>query len=99
MIPFVVILGWILDKPLGLAMDPVLAVVLISSIIVVLCTTQDGKSNWMEGVLLVFLYVFILIFSLPELTYNISERSYLAFGVIAWIYPGVTLGGLLVCSE
>ncbi|THH01486.1 hypothetical protein EW026_g1256 [Hermanssonia centrifuga] len=51
-IPFMVILGWVLDKPLALLFDPFESIVLYIS---------DGKSNWLEGLILVCLYVVVAV--------------------------------------
>ena len=87
-IPFMSLLGWVLDKPLALLFDPFESVVLYISgaLLLVLYMTQripnacrtivhtmgyvvaDGRSNWLEGVILVCLYVII--------------------AVTFWFYPG-----------
>ncbi|KDQ53203.1 hypothetical protein JAAARDRAFT_210152 [Jaapia argillacea MUCL 33604] len=60
-IPFMVILGWILDKPLALLFDPFESVVLYISVHTMSSVVQDGKSNWLEGVILVCLYGIIAV--------------------------------------
>jgi len=60
-IPFITLLAWILDKPLTLLFDPLQSVVLFLSIITVNYCIQDGKSNWLEGVILMGLYVIIAV--------------------------------------
>ncbi|EMD33512.1 hypothetical protein CERSUDRAFT_98615 [Gelatoporia subvermispora B] len=60
-IPFMVILGWILDKPLALLFDPFESVVLYISVHTMGYVVADGKSNWLEGVILVCLYVVIAV--------------------------------------
>ncbi|KAJ3565778.1 hypothetical protein NP233_g7422 [Leucocoprinus birnbaumii] len=51
-IPVIVTLGWILDKPMTLLFDPYESIVLFFSVLVVNYVVQDGKSNWLEGFLL-----------------------------------------------
>ncbi|KAG0697388.1 calcium proton exchanger [Suillus ampliporus] len=58
-IPFIVTLGWIMGKPLTLLFDLLESVVLFLSVLTVNYTVQDGKSNWLEGMILMCLY-FIL---------------------------------------
>jgi len=58
-IPFIVTLGWILGKPLTLLFDPYESIVLFLSVLTVNYVVQDGKSNWLEGMILMCLY-FIL---------------------------------------
>ncbi|KAF8525832.1 Calcium/proton exchanger, partial [Hysterangium stoloniferum] len=60
-IPFIVLLGWILGKPLTLLFDPFQSIVLFLSVITVNYCLQDGKSNWLEGMILMCLYVIIAV--------------------------------------
>jgi Ca2+:H+ antiporter len=55
-IPFMVILGWIIGKPLTLLFDPYESIVLFLSVLTVNYCVQDGKSNWLEGMILMCLY-------------------------------------------
>jgi Ca2+:H+ antiporter len=58
-IPFIVTLGWILGKPLTLLFDPYESITLFLSVLTVNYVVQDGKSNWLEGFLLMSLYVIL----------------------------------------
>jgi len=58
-IPFIVTLGWILGKPLTLLFDPLESVVLFLSVLTVNYCVQDGKSNWLEGMILMCLYLIL----------------------------------------
>lgn len=60
-IPFITVLGWILNKPLSLLFDPFQSIVLFLSVITVNYCVQDGKSNWLEGMVLMCLYVIIAV--------------------------------------
>ncbi|KIL64475.1 hypothetical protein M378DRAFT_163255 [Amanita muscaria Koide BX008] len=60
-IPFTVILGWILGKPMSFLFDPYESVVLFLSVLTVNYVVQDGKSNWLEGMILMCLYVILAI--------------------------------------
>jgi len=60
-IPFMVILGWIMDKPLSLLFDEFESIVLFLSVILVNCTMADGRSNWLEGWLLMMLYIIVAV--------------------------------------
>ncbi|CAL1716535.1 unnamed protein product [Somion occarium] len=60
-IPFIVTLGWIIGKPLTLLFDPFESIVMFLSVIVVNYVVQDGKSNWLEGMLLMCLYVILAV--------------------------------------
>jgi Ca2+:H+ antiporter len=47
--PFLVILGWIMDKPMTLHFETFETVVFFLSVLVVTYVIQDGKSNYLEG--------------------------------------------------
>lgn len=56
-IPLLVIISWIADKPLTLLFDPFIAILLFLAILIVNYAIQDGRSNYMEGYLLLSVYV------------------------------------------
>lgn len=58
-IPFIVTLGWIIGKPLTMLFDPFESIVLFFSVLTVNYVVQDGKSNWLEGMILICLYVIV----------------------------------------
>ncbi|TRM65056.1 Sodium/calcium exchanger protein-domain-containing protein [Schizophyllum amplum] len=58
-IPFIVTLAWIMGKPLTLLFDPYQSIVMFLSVLVVNYVVQDGKSNWLEGFILMCLYVIL----------------------------------------
>ncbi|KAF8349146.1 Calcium/proton exchanger [Amanita rubescens] len=60
-IPFIVVLGWILGKPMSLLFDPYESITLFLSVLTVNLVVQDGKSNWLKGVILVCLNVILAI--------------------------------------
>ncbi|KAF8447180.1 Sodium/calcium exchanger protein-domain-containing protein [Boletus edulis BED1] len=60
-IPFDVLLGWCLGKPLTLSFDPLQSIVLFLSVLTVNYTIQDGKSNWLEGTILICLYSIVCV--------------------------------------
>ncbi|KAK0469857.1 calcium/proton exchanger [Desarmillaria tabescens] len=63
MIPFIVTLAWILDKPLTLLFDPYESIVLFFTAIVLTVNyvVQSGKSNWLQGMILMCLYVILAV--------------------------------------
>eukprot|EP00927_Polykrikos_kofoidii_P012417 TRINITY_DN15344_c0_g1_i1.p1 TRINITY_DN15344_c0_g1~~TRINITY_DN15344_c0_g1_i1.p1 ORF type:complete len:461 (-),score=72.97 TRINITY_DN15344_c0_g1_i1:63-1403(-) len=72
-IPFSVLLGWALGassagKNMDLNFGMFNVLVLSLSVIVVLSTVVDGKSNWLEGYMLLtaYLILYVLYWSLPE---------------------------------
>ncbi|GJE96599.1 calcium proton exchanger [Phanerochaete sordida] len=60
-IPFIVTLGWIMGKPLSLLFDPYESIVLFLSVLIVNYTVADGRSNWLEGAVLMSLYVMLAV--------------------------------------
>ncbi|KAG2358426.1 Sodium/calcium exchanger protein-domain-containing protein [Suillus spraguei] len=60
-IPFIVTLGWIIDRPLALLFDPFESVVLYVSVQTMSYVVADGKSNWLEGLILICLYFIIAV--------------------------------------
>lgn len=60
-IPFSVILGWITNKPLSLLMDPFQSLVLYLSVQTAGYVLADGKSNWLEGMMLICLYIIVAV--------------------------------------
>lgn len=61
-LPFVVVLGWIIGKDdMTLFFDGFQITVLFVTVLLVNYLIQDGKSHWLEGVLLMVLYIIIAI--------------------------------------
>ncbi|GAA5933333.1 uncharacterized protein JCM15063_001286 [Sporobolomyces koalae] len=60
-IPLLVVLGWIMDKPLSLLFDPFESIILFLSVLSANYTMQDGRSNWLEGLILMMLYIIIAV--------------------------------------
>ncbi|PGH01197.1 calcium/proton exchanger [Blastomyces parvus] len=61
--PLVVIVGWGLGKDLDLNFEIFMMVMLVLSILVVGNFLRDGKSNYLEGALLVLVYIIIAVTS------------------------------------
>ncbi|KAJ8072705.1 hypothetical protein PM082_016264 [Marasmius tenuissimus] len=60
-IPFIVVLAWIIGKPLTLLFDPYESITLFLAVIVVNYCVQDGKSNWLEGLILMRMWLAIAV--------------------------------------
>ncbi|KII89906.1 hypothetical protein PLICRDRAFT_570256 [Plicaturopsis crispa FD-325 SS-3] len=60
-IPFIITLAWIMGKPLTLLFDPLESIVLFLAVITVNYCVQDGKSNWLEGMILMCLYLILAV--------------------------------------
>ncbi|KAH8175049.1 sodium/calcium exchanger protein [Sarocladium implicatum] len=59
--PLIVIIGWALGKPMDLNFEIFMVALLVLSILVVGNFLRDGESNWLEGALLVVIYIIIAI--------------------------------------
>lgn len=59
--PIAVIVGWGLDKDMGLNFEIFMVVVLILAIIVVGNFLKDGKTDYLEGALCVIIYIIVAI--------------------------------------
>ncbi|KAK3990034.1 Sodium/calcium exchanger protein-domain-containing protein [Cladorrhinum sp. PSN332] len=63
-IPLLVIIGWGMDKPaMSLSFDPFQVAVLFVAVLLVNYLIADGKSHWLEGMLLICLYAIIAVCS------------------------------------
>lgn len=67
-VPFAVLAGWALDKPMDLNLGSLNTTVLVISVVVVLSVVVDGQSNWLQGYLLMSCYTIaaILYWYLPD---------------------------------
>ncbi|KAH9895418.1 hypothetical protein F4778DRAFT_794298 [Xylariomycetidae sp. FL2044] len=61
--PLVVLIAWAMGKPMDLNFEIFMIALLVLSILVVGNFLRDGESNWLEGALLVVVYVIIAIAS------------------------------------
>ncbi|KAH8203638.1 hypothetical protein TruAng_002168 [Truncatella angustata] len=59
--PFLVILGWMMNRPMNLHFETFETVAFALSVLVVTYTVQDGKSNYLEGAMLMALYIIIAV--------------------------------------
>lgn len=60
-IPVIQLLAWCISKPLTLMFDPYESIVLFFTVLIVNQTLADGRSNWMEGLVLMMLYLIIAV--------------------------------------
>lgn len=57
--PALVLLGWIMNQPMSLHFETFETIAFALSVLVVIYTVQDGKSNYLEGAMLLGLYIII----------------------------------------
>ncbi|KTW28261.1 calcium/proton exchanger [Pneumocystis jirovecii RU7] len=66
--PSLIIIGWIIGQPLTLYFKTFETVIMFISVFIINYLIQDGKSNWLEGIMLIAVYCIISIafFLYPE---------------------------------
>jgi Ca2+:H+ antiporter len=82
--PFLVVLGWIMDRPMTLHFETFETVSFFLASLVVVLLIQDGKSNYLEGLLCLGMYAIIALafYVLPDDAGNLSLPGILsAIGV------------------
>jgi len=57
--PLMVILGWILGQPMSLYFEVFETCVLFMTVILVFALVIDGESNWLEGAMLIGVYIIL----------------------------------------
>ncbi|KDO32541.1 calcium/proton exchanger [Saprolegnia parasitica CBS 223.65] len=60
-VPVTVLAGWILNQPMTLAFPTFEAVTYVTSIVIVYAIVADGRSNWLEGSMLLTMYALIAV--------------------------------------
>lgn len=60
-VPFTVIVGWMLNIPMDLNFGPTNTGVLLLTVLIVGSITSDGESNWLEGAMLLAAYIMIAV--------------------------------------
>ncbi|RHY17454.1 hypothetical protein DYB32_010517, partial [Aphanomyces invadans] len=66
-VPVCVIAGWIMGQPMTLAFNTFEALTYVFTTLIVYVIVADGKSNWLEGSMLLTLYILVGL-SLLEIT-------------------------------
>ncbi|KAF8322183.1 hypothetical protein DL93DRAFT_2072021 [Clavulina sp. PMI_390] len=60
-IPFLVLVAWAVGKPLTLLWDPFQGIILLLTTLNVSWVVSDGKVNWLEGMILMALYLLVAV--------------------------------------
>lgn len=60
-LPFIVIAGWCVEKPVSLLFNLFEVAVLVGACFLVTFVTGDAKTNWVEGFMMVVFYVMIVV--------------------------------------
>jgi Ca2+:H+ antiporter len=60
-VPFSVLMGWWMDRPMDLNFGTLNTAMITLSVIVVLSMVVDGQSNWLQGYLLISVYIIIAV--------------------------------------
>ncbi|KAK7433927.1 calcium/proton exchanger [Colletotrichum acutatum] len=59
--PFLIIIAWVFGEPMTLQFGLLPAIIFLFSVLVIAYTVQDGRSNYLEGAMLLGLYLLISI--------------------------------------
>ncbi len=73
-IPFMVILGWMMGQPLSLFFEPFETVTLLASAILTQFVMSEGRSTWLSGIMLVFAYFIVAGMYCYVLCYAVTEN-------------------------
>lgn len=73
--PFLVILGWILNEPMSLQFEIFETVVFFLAVLVTNYLISDGKSNYLEGAMLLGMYIIIGTLSSLQTTKSIESTD------------------------
>ena len=57
--PILVLAGWVLDQPMDLNFNPFELVAVLVAVLIANSISSDGRSNWLEGILLLATYVIL----------------------------------------
>jgi len=81
--PFLVILGWIMDRDMDLHFETFETVSFALSVLVVIYTVMDGKSNYLEGAMLMALYIIIALafFVTPSEDFDNENANLFSYAV------------------
>ena len=84
--PFLVVLGWIINKPMTLQFEIFETVVFFLAVLVTNYLISDGKSNYLEGAMLIGMY--IIIGKLSVLWFHEAKTAnYCASALAFYVYP------------
>ena len=59
LIPFVTLLGWVISQPMSLNFSGFETICLVMAVLLVSTLLKTGESNWLQGVMLIALYIII----------------------------------------
>lgn len=54
--PILVLAGWVLGQPMNLSFNPFELVAVAMAVVITNSISNDGRTNWLEGVLLLIAY-------------------------------------------
>jgi len=57
--PVLVIVGWLIGQPMDLDFNPFELVAVVVAVLITNSISSDGKSNWLEGTLLLATYAIL----------------------------------------
>ncbi|KAG1826817.1 Sodium/calcium exchanger protein-domain-containing protein [Suillus subaureus] len=96
-VPLLVIVGWIVNQPLTLHFHNFETIVLFVSVFLVNLLMMDGRSNYMEGLMLLTLYVVIaLAFWVTSVPSTVGDKAASNKLISA---PPISLGAPQICTQ
>eukprot|EP00993_Chasmostoma_nieuportense_P001813 NODE_2660_length_1124_cov_33.842528_g2538_i0.p1 GENE.NODE_2660_length_1124_cov_33.842528_g2538_i0~~NODE_2660_length_1124_cov_33.842528_g2538_i0.p1 ORF type:complete len:327 (+),score=91.68 NODE_2660_length_1124_cov_33.842528_g2538_i0:116-982(+) len=60
-VPFLVLVSWVMGKSLDLCFDPLTAFAMFISVLIVKSVCSDGSSHWLSGAMLLLAYLFVAV--------------------------------------
>ncbi|CEM12943.1 unnamed protein product [Vitrella brassicaformis CCMP3155] len=60
-VPFAVLMGWALGQPMSMDFKPLETTILFIAVLIVMAVVADGRSNWLEGMMLMAAYLLVAI--------------------------------------
>jgi len=67
-VPFAVIVGWVIDQPMDLDLGALHTTIMMMAVLITFSVVSDGAANWLEGFMLMIAYFVVatLFWFLPE---------------------------------
>ena len=85
--PFLVVLGWIMDRNMTLHFETFETVAFFLSALVVILLIQDGKSNYLEGVLCIVSPQALVFVPNRPMTLTPAQGMYAIIALAFYVYP------------
>ncbi len=89
-VPFIVLMGWAMGRPMSLNFDPFATLVLTLAVINTQFASSDARSNWLLGLQLIATYILIaFVFFYVHTKADGGALAMVADAVVAGVAHGV----------